>query len=158
MANSPLYGRASLLDRLIDWEPKQQREYPPLRAQTWPEFQQSLLRDLAWLLNTHCPFNREDLEAGGQRSVIDYGVPDIHVFYTHNAEDQRQVEKILEEAIEAFEPRLKEVRVQLGKVNDYRELGGYIEAEVIFNDVAEPLSFPIFTNERGSWVVAPGDE
>lgn len=154
MAKSPLYLRASLLDRLIDYEPKQRREPVPLRAQQIHEFQQSLLRDLNWLLTTHCPVSATELETREQRSVIDYGLPDLTMFYTDNPEDQRLVEHLLSETIQAFEPRLRDVRVYLKKSESYDTLSGFLEADLVLDDVLEPISFPLqFSQKNNQWAL-----
>ena len=68
----------SVLERLIDREPKEQQEMAPTRAQSVRQLKSSLRRDLDWLLNT-----RRTPEAVGseyqevEHSVFNYGIPDL---------------------------------------------------------------------------------
>jgi len=140
-----LYAKASLLDRLIDFEPKLSQESPSFRTQSPQALQASIRRDLEWLLNTRCSISQDEL-ASRERSVIDYGIIDFGTIFTKNSEDYRRLAKILEQTITAYEPRLQELRVSVVSLPDsYRKLGAKvtIEAMLVIDGMREPVSFPM---------------
>lgn len=102
----------SVLERLIDREPKEQQEMAPTRAQSVRQLKSSLRRDLDWLLNT-----RRTPEAVGseyqevERSVFNYGIPDLTSLSWQSERDRQRLGRIIEVALEIFEPRLRRVRV-----------------------------------------------
>lgn len=152
------YHSASILDRLVDLKPKEKTEENVLRAYTKTELQEAVLRDLLWLLNTRCPIGYQELEKREQRSVIDYGIPDFGDLYTQNPDDRAILIEAIEQAIAAHEPRLKDVRIILDKEQDQYQLMGYIEASLIFNQMVEPLTFPITIKTQKQWMISFDDE
>lgn len=104
----------SVLDRLIDEEPDRGIEAPMSRAQSLRQLKASLRRDLEWLLNSRQRLDAEDLSSGSSEvTVLDYGLPDVTSLALHSARDQNRLLKAIESAIEAFEPRLQNVRVTM---------------------------------------------
>jgi type VI secretion system protein ImpF len=148
------YNSASLLDRLIDLKPREKTEKNVFRAYSKIELQEAVLRDLTWLLNTRCPISYKVLEKREQRSVIDYGIPDFGDLYTQNPDDRAILIEAIEQAIHIYEPRLKDVKVILDKEQDQRQLTGYIEANLIFNQIVEPLTFPMTIQTQKQWMVS----
>ena len=64
----------SILDRLLDDDPKRSEEAMPTRAQSLRNLKIGLRRDLEWLLNTRQPVEiPNSLEL--QKSVYLYGLP-----------------------------------------------------------------------------------
>lgn len=109
----------SVLERLIDREPKEQQEMAPTRAQSVRQLKASLRRDLDWLLNT-----RRTPEAVGreyqevERSVFNYGIPDLTSLSWQSERDRQRLGRIIEVALEIFEPRLRRIRVvPIGEVS-----------------------------------------
>jgi type VI secretion system protein ImpF len=153
-----IYHSAPLLDRLIDWNPKEKTEQNVLRAYTKTELKEAILRDLSWLLNTRCPASRQALEKREQRSVIDYGIPDFGDLHTQNPDDRVIIIESIEQAIKVYEPRLTNVKVILDKEQDQRQLVGYIEADLRFNQTVEPLTFPIMIKTQKHWQVSLKNE
>jgi type VI secretion system protein ImpF len=102
----------SVLDRLIDRDPGTESEPPLTRAQSVRQLRASVRRDLEWLLNT-----RRNPEAAGQefeeleRSLYNYGLPDISSLQWNSPKDRSRLVHMLEAAVELFEPRLERVRV-----------------------------------------------
>jgi type VI secretion system protein ImpF len=102
----------SVLDRLIDREPGSQAEAAPTRAQSVRQLKAAVRRDLEWLLNT-----RRNPDAAGpeyehlERSVFNYGLPDISSLSWNSPKDRGRLAHMLETAVELFEPRLDRVRV-----------------------------------------------
>jgi type VI secretion system protein ImpF len=104
----------SLLDRLIDREPREQAEATMTRAQSVRALRASVRRDLEWLLNTR----RIPEEAGAEypeasRSLFNYGLPDFSSFSFSNPKDRLRLLRSIESVVEIFEPRLEAIRVVL---------------------------------------------
>jgi type VI secretion system protein ImpF len=102
----------SILDRLIDAEPKTTSEVGLTRTQSVRALKASLRRDLEWLLNTR----RTPAEVGEEypelaRSLFNYGFPDFTTFSFANPKDRARLLRLLETAVRIFEPRLDSVRV-----------------------------------------------
>jgi type VI secretion system lysozyme-like protein len=141
MAEANIKARRPLFDRLVDYEPQLEREVRPLRALDGRGLKESVRRELQTLFNTRCEFSAQRLPVR-DRSVINYGIPDFSHFSAHNMEDRRKLATILRHAIEAFEPRLRNVRVELVEApGDPSSLGGVIEAMLAVGNLAEPIAF-----------------
>jgi type VI secretion system protein ImpF len=96
-----------LLDRLIDEEPQSQVEAADRRSMTGRRFRQSVLRDLAWLLNArmhpkHDGLSDYELVA---KSVLNFGLPEI-AGSTESSTTPADMERMVRSAILAFEPRI----------------------------------------------------
>lgn len=105
-------ARLTVLDRLIDLEPKSGTD-PVVRLNESVEaLRASLQRDLEWLLNT-----RRIAEPAPERftevreSVYHFGLPDITSLSGDSKEVRRILSRRVEECIRRFEPRLTAVRV-----------------------------------------------
>src|ERR1700684_1001048 len=120
----------SVLDRLIDKDPKNSSEIPLTRAQSLRELKLALKRDLEWLLNT-----RRTIEPAPEtaretvRSVYQYGFADISSKSVLSTRDHSDLIREMESAIAIFEPRLKRARVRMEQVEgiSYRALKFVIE-------------------------------
>ncbi|HTS61416.1 MAG TPA: type VI secretion system baseplate subunit TssE [Candidatus Acidoferrales bacterium] len=103
----------SVLERLIDRDPDTASEPPPTRSQSVRQLKSSLRRDLEWLLNT-----RRTPEAAGreygelERSLYNYGVPDLTAINRESAHDRDRLTRTIEQTVSAFEPRLKRIKVR----------------------------------------------
>src|SRR5215510_1066512 len=110
----PIAGaRALLFDRLVDVPPDWEQHKQPLRILNRDQLKASVRRELGRLLNTRCsiPLHRLGAE---ERSVINYGIPDFSSLSPHNADDHALIASIVGQTITAFEPRLRNVRVEVG--------------------------------------------
>ena len=143
----PIAGaRALLFDRLVDsadWEDEQH-----LRILNQNQLRASVRRELGRLLNTRCsiPLHRLGEE---ERSVINYGIPDFSSLSPHNADDHALIASIVGQTITAFEPRLRQVRVEVGPARGADSaLWLYISAELAVGMFAEPVSFPVTLNSK----------
>lgn len=115
MAQRPTAAQSltpSVLDRLIDDYPESATEANKRQGQILRELKQSVRRDLENLLNTRVrcvplPPGLEELEV----SLANYGIPD---FTGSNAVGGNVGElfRAIERAVQIFEPRLKEIRVE----------------------------------------------
>jgi type VI secretion system protein ImpF len=141
----------SVLDRLIDQEPERKLEPPLTRAQSLRELKAGLRRDLEWLLNTRrtieaSPASLKELE----RSLYNYGLPDISSLYLRSSKDQDTLLKAIRVAINYFEPRLLNIKVTLeSAAHDTRVIRFGIDGllrmdpapeHVFFDTMLEPMS------------------
>lgn len=144
--------RTPLFDRLVDRSPKLRHEVRPARTLDRRGFRESVRRELERLLNTRCPFPAHRL-ADRPRSVIDYGLPELTGFSANRVEDRERLAELIRRTIEAFEPRLAEVRVRLEPVpGDFLSLTGQVEAMLTFDGVSEPVSFETSVETRSGKV------
>ncbi|OHB63776.1 MAG: hypothetical protein A2Y76_14795 [Planctomycetes bacterium RBG_13_60_9] len=96
-----------LLDRLTDDDPQNSREGRHERVVSVKQFRQAVLRDLRMLLNSKrrppedpiCDFDH------ARSSVLNYGIPDVYG-HTVSATEPAEVERLIRQAIETFEPRI----------------------------------------------------
>jgi type VI secretion system protein ImpF len=98
----------SLLDRLTDQAPSQKRDPPDQQVLTMAQLRQSVLRDLAALLNTTDLATLDDLEAFplAAKSTLNYGIPGFAGMVESSARVQG-LERELTDAIRNFEPRIR---------------------------------------------------
>lgn len=139
----------SLLDRLVDLDPKSSSELPPTWSESVRQLKTSLRHDLEWLLNTrripkHPPESFEELP----RSLYNFGFPDITSLGRDSREVRMRLLRQVEETIATFEPRLAGVKVSLAETGDdgNRQLRFLIEGllrmepnpeQVVFDTVLE---------------------
>lgn len=97
----------SLLDRLTDDEPGVKQESREQRVLSVRRLRQSVLRDIAWLLNAVSLESVQNLENYPEAidSVVNFGIPDLS---GHNLSpaDIPEIEKRIRTAILNFEPRI----------------------------------------------------
>ena len=141
-------ARAPLFDRLVDLDPSSHEESRPLRVQSLSGLKESVRQEVGWLLNTRCPIPANFLQAR-ERTVIDYGVPDVSLFFPRNPADQERLAAILSRAIAAFEPRLQQVRVTVEEITkNERALWVRVDAGLVVESVIEPVSFQVLIQSR----------
>ncbi|MCC6511789.1 MAG: type VI secretion system baseplate subunit TssE [Pirellulaceae bacterium] len=132
----------SILDRLLDFEPKQTVETPPERAQRIRELRASVRRDLEDLLNTrvslvNCPPDLEELRC----SVLNYGIPDFGASQLGSNDQKEYMRKRIEEAIRTFETRFQQVRVIMSSTSNEGALHFRIEGTLYAEPAPEPVNF-----------------
>ncbi|WP_437762357.1 type VI secretion system baseplate subunit TssE [Sorangium sp. So ce281] len=143
-------GRVPLFDRLVDDNPSQRSEARPKRSHDLDALRASVLRELERLLGTRCPVPG-DVALARQRTVIDYGLPDLELGGRDVVkEDRFRVARLVQQTIEAYEPRLARVEVELLPPADgdarYRVA---VRALLVTERVREPLSFTLPLPEVG---------
>jgi type VI secretion system protein ImpF len=135
----------SLLDRLVDLDPKDGAEAPMTLAQSVRAFKASVRRDLEWLLNTRrTPEPVPDELDEVASSVYTYGLPDISSMSRDAIESRTKLLRHVERTIAQFEPRLARVRVSLVEEeaeNARRELRFIIEAILRMDPNPEQVMF-----------------
>lgn len=134
----------SLLDRLIDEEPRERLDPPTTWAQSVRALKQAVRRDLSWLLNTRriaepIPEDYEELEA----SLYEYGFPDISSMDRDSPRTRERLTRLIEQTIRTFEPRLMNVRVSLvaDESDARREMHFLIEGMLRMDPNPEPVVF-----------------
>lgn len=133
----------SVLDRLIDKDPKNTSEIPLTRSQSLRELKQGLKRDLEWLLNTRRTIDpAPDSARETVRSVYQYGFSDISSKSVLSTRDHSDLVREMEAAIAIFEPRLKRAKVRMEQVEGgYRTLKFVIEGLLCMDPAPEPVRF-----------------
>jgi len=135
----------SVLDRLLDSDPRNSRDVLPSRAESVRELRRAVQRDLENLLNSRNPFS--DLptafaEAG--QSVMTYGLPDFSALNVGNPVDQNQLRQLIESAIRTFEPRLIGVTAVIQPASQTeRSLCLRVDARLVMDPAPEPVSFDV---------------
>ncbi|MGK6310298.1 type VI secretion system baseplate subunit TssE [Variovorax sp. DT-64] len=97
----------SLLDRLVDHAPGEQRESDDKRTLTRQALRQAVLRDLGWLFNAtgHGLAYDDKRYPHAARSVLNYGLPMLSGQFTSSVQ-RVSMEQALKNAILQFEPRI----------------------------------------------------
>jgi type VI secretion system protein ImpF len=148
---TPDVGRIPLFDRLVDEEPYHDREEVPLRTLGRAHLIESVRREIERLLSTRCPV-RGDVALTRPRTVLDYGLPDLEQGGRSVVTEQRpRLARLVRETIEAFEPRITNLRV------DIQDTGGgksrivvLLEANLILDEEREAISFTLPLGPGGS--------
>ncbi len=143
-ADSDLTVTPSLIDRLIDRDPRVESDPHTTRAQSIRQLKASLRRDLEWLLNTRrTPDAAGDSLAEVSHSLFNYGLPDFSALSLNSPRDRGHLLVELEKTVAIFEPRLKEVRVTLVDApgNASRVVHFQIEGMLQMDPSPEQVSF-----------------
>lgn len=134
----------SVLDRLIDREPKNQVEAPLSRAQSIRIMKNAVRRDLEWLLNSRSiAFEPDEAFVEVNRSVYVYGLPDFSSYAMASGADQAKLLREILGTIRLFEPRLADVRLIPVEMpgTGLKEFKLRIEATLRMDPSPEPVSF-----------------
>ena len=142
--------RLPLLDRLADREPGE--ELQPKRVLSERDIKASILAELSRLLNTRCPV-RIDALRGQERSVVNFGMPDVLTLNPTSDADRQRLASLITAAVRAYEPRLRnpvlEVAIDPARP---RALRVVLQAMLVLDHLSEPVSFPLVVEERGVYV------
>ena len=151
--------RPSVLDRLIDDNPTSNVEPPLTRSQSVRVFKAALRRDLEWLLNarriiTPVPEDCEELA----RSVYTFGLPDITSMSKDSRESFERLARLIQSAIDVFEPRLTGLTVDLreGDSKLLRDVHFVIDGILRLDPMPERVMFDTRQDERGAMKVQEG--
>lgn len=132
----------ALLDRLRDDEPQAKSESRERRVMSMRQLREAVLRDLSWLMNTP---SKPDFDEIHQfplvaKSVVNYGILDFTGLSVETLRSVR-LEYVVKEAIEAFEPRIMKMGLQVRAVENKRESQPTLVAFEISGDMC-PLPMP----------------
>ena len=112
----------SLLDRLCDDEPANSQESREQRVLSVRRLRQSVLRDIAWLLNAVSLESVQSLEnyPEAAKSVLNFGIPDLSGHTLSNT-DVDTLEKRIRVVLLDFEPRIlpNTLRVKVVSTDSY---------------------------------------
>jgi type VI secretion system lysozyme-like protein len=144
-------ARVPLFDRL-DLDPEIEDEQRPFRILTREQLKASIRRELGRLLNTRCALSLDQV-GEEERTVINYGIPDFSSLSAQNADDQILVGRIVGQTVTAFEPRLRNVAVDVRPVpNSEARLYLFIDAMMVVGQFNEPVYFPVVLNNKNGAV------
>ena len=135
----------SLLDRLLDDHPEESREPAWREVQVVRVLKASLCRDLQNLLNAHRLLTTiPEVYSELKTSLLNYGLPDLQSMEVREDHDLGLLCRLIEESIQAFEPRLQGVRVRPvidaeGKKPIDRRVRFEIEAVLVVEPLREPV-------------------
>lgn len=149
--------QASVLDRLIDEEPSLSHEPVQYRLLGIGQIKASVMRDVENLLNTRrniviAPAAFKEVNT----SLFVYGLRDYTSQNPRSPSARQQLRLDVERTISQFEPRLKNVTVQLEtSAHSERNLRFRITAMLVVEPIAEPVTFDTyFDSNRGEYVIA----
>jgi len=136
----------SVLDRLIDLDPRTSSEAPLTRAQSVRMLRDAVRRDLEWLLNTRrIAVPPDDGLKEVNRSVYLYGLPDFTAYSLASPNDKVKLIRQLQNAVKVFEPRIAKVRIvpldDVSGITKTRTLRFRIEGLLLMDPVPEHVSF-----------------
>jgi type VI secretion system protein ImpF len=142
MRNQPQI-QASILDRLIDYEPGLSGEPVQKRFATLNQVRESLTRDLEHLLNTRrCIHPVPELDKQVRASVFSYGVRDFVSQNPRSPSALQQIGREIERVLALFEPRLKNATVRFEtRGGNERVFRFRITALLSVDPVAAPVTF-----------------
>ena len=149
--------QASILDRLIDLEPGVSREPVQSRLLTIGRAKASVVRDLENLLNTKRSVSAPPAAFREvNNSVFVYGLQDFTSQNPRSPMVRQQLRQQIERIISRFEPRLKNVKVNLEMAaQNERNLRFRITALLVVDPVTEPVTFDTYFDvSRGEYVIS----
>ena len=149
----PLQDRLqpALLDRLTDDEPDKKTEPREARVVSKRRLRESVLRDLAWLLNATKLETGDALASAPhvRRSVVNFGLPPMSGRAASSL-DLTDLTRAIREAIVTFEPRILpstlEIKtlVDAGELDHHNVIGVRIQGQLWAQPV--PLEFLVRTD------------
>jgi type VI secretion system protein ImpF len=133
----------SILDRLIDSDPRSATEPPLSRAQSLRMFRSAVRRDLEWLLNSRRIAVEPDPSlAEVCRSVYVMGLSEFTGYGIADPKEQARLLQHLQMTIAQFEPRLTNLRITpQGDPVKTRQMGFRIEGSLLVDPAPERISF-----------------
>jgi type VI secretion system protein ImpF len=156
MSGKGFKTQASLLDRLIDYEPSVSREPVQNRLTDFRQLMTSVRRDIENLLNTKNFTSATNMEYRElQNSLYSYGLPDFTAQNPRGLSVRDYLCDEVEKAIARFEPRLANVVVvNEATKEEERNLGFKIMGMLMVDPSPEPVTFDThFDVNRGEYVV-----
>jgi type VI secretion system protein ImpF len=135
----------SLLDRLTDYEPRNNSEGRVGYLESVRQFKAGLQRELEWLLNTRrIPVTAPDEFEELNRSVYHFGLPDLTSISRDSHEARDRLLRRVEDAMALFEPRLGNVAISVVEMegeDHRRELRFHVEGTLLMDPTPEQVIF-----------------
>ena len=149
----------SVLDRLVDLEPKISTEPPASRSRSLVQVKEAVKRDLEWLLNSkrspEPPRGMPHLEG----SLLTFGLPDFSTSSLSSSRDQDLLQRAVEASIRRFEPRLERVAVTRIEGGPWdRSIGFRIDALLRVDPSPEPVTFDSVLELSSKAFIVRGDD
>lgn len=155
MIEKNLNAQTSILDRLLDHDPKVATE-PVQDRLSVRQIKDAVIRDLEKLLNTR----RQILVPSPEyyevhSSLYMYGLQDFTLKNPASPMVKQQLRQVIERTISRFEPRLKNVTVQIeAPSQNSRDLRFRITAMLIIEPITEPVIFDTYFDvSRGEYKI-----
>jgi type VI secretion system protein ImpF len=142
----------SVLDRLIDEEPKSGVEGPMTRSESLRRLKASVRRDLEWLLNAREPVQAPpDGAVELAKSVYCFGLPDLCSMNLISTRNRTDLARVMEGMIAIFEPRLLGTKVTLAPASPgpLPQLRFVIEGLLAMDPMPEHISFDTVLDVTG---------
>lgn len=142
----------SVLDRLIDEEPKSSVEGPMTRAESLRRLKSAVRRDLEWLLNAREPVQPPPEGAAQlEKSVYCYGLPDLCSLNLASTRNRSDLARLMEGMIAIYEPRLIGTKVSLAASapGPMPQLHFVIEGLLAIDPMPEHISFDTVLDVSG---------
>jgi len=149
--------QASVLDRLIDLEPEISHEPVQYRLVSFGQIRASVIRDLEFLLNTKRQILTVPTAMGElNNSLFVYGIGDFTSQNPRSTSVRNELRKELALTIARFEPRLKNVTVDVVTPSQTeRNLKLRIKGTLIIDPIAEPVEFDTYFDiNRGQYIIS----
>lgn len=150
----------SVLDRLIDQDPKNSSEAPLTRSQAERAMKNGVRRDLEWLLNTRrVAIEPDESLRELNKSLYVYGLPDFSAYSVASPKDQAKLLRTLQAALKMFEPRLVNVQVVSleGGAVGIQALRLRIEGMLLMDPAPEHVSFDTIIELKSGACQVRGD-
>lgn len=136
---------SSLLDRLLDDHPDVTSEPQTDVIFDIRRYKSAVARDLEALLNTRSTCltpDQLDPFPTARASILLFGIHDLSNLSLRNPDDQLFLQGCLQKAIEAFEPRLTNIRVSLDVSKDLNQIMRFrVDAFLKVHPTRPPVSF-----------------
>lgn len=153
----------SLLDRLTDDAPEARSETREARVLNLTQLRASVMRDMAWLLNTVHLAASQDLTAypDATHSTINYGIPDL-AGSSAAGRNVQELERAVRQAVLDFEPRILRDTVRVSVLLQPEQMSRRALTFIIEGDLwAQPVPLSVYLKtevdlETGSVTVAEG--
>jgi type VI secretion system protein ImpF len=148
--------KASILDRLLDFDPGESREPATARSIAARDLKKSVMRDLEWLLNTRLGFDIPESLEEVRKSVAYYGLPDFTALSIANFVELSRLKSDIEHAIKFFEPRLLDVQLIFEPITSTeKQIKFRVEARIDADPLPEEVAFDTVLNSgNGSFVIS----
>lgn len=138
---------ALLFDRLVDDDPKRPGEAQPFRFYDLDGLRASIAREAQRILNCRRPIarDRQDLQALGlDGTILTFGLSDHVLDNPGSIDDQKSVARDIAAALQAYEPRLQGVHVEIAEMDHKRPgMEVYITGTIVAGRVREQFAFPV---------------
>jgi type VI secretion system protein ImpF len=136
----------SLLDRLTDDAPEKRTESREERVLNLSQLRASVMRDIAWLLNTVQLSASQDLDSfpNVTHSTLNYGIPDL-TGSSAAGRNVKELERAIRQAVLDFEPRILSDTVRVTVRLRPDEMNRHALVFLIEGDLwAQPVPLSVF--------------